>query len=171
MPGHQVLVIACGATKHPTPNGPVRALDLYAGRQFKLAKRLEALGWSVIIMSAKHGLVPGHRPLSWYDTRMSPELSARAARKIRTNPRHSAACWTWHAYCQGADRIVFFGGAEYFSIFNALCSVFAQASHHPDTGRLMCECINIVGQGNGEHFSVLKALVAEEEAAALPLAA
>lgn len=163
MDEHKVLIIACGGKKHSTEAGPLRAIDLYAGRQFGLAKRLEALGWTVVVLSAKHGLVHADRRLESYDLEMDAKLSKRAVANIETGRSISAAQYA--ALTAGAERVTFYGGTHYFRVWWALDDLCGPATYDAD-GRRACEKEHIVGAGCGDHYSVLKALVEEEEAAA-----
>jgi hypothetical protein len=52
---NNLLIIACGGAKVDPHGQKVAALDLYAGRQFALARRLAASGWDVLILSASAG--------------------------------------------------------------------------------------------------------------------
>lgn len=161
-----VLIMACGKTKRDTANGPLRAIDLYAGRQFGLARRLEALGWRVLILSAKHGLVPADLPLETYDVEMTPQLSGEAVAEIREGRGTTTAAF--ELATAGAARCLFFGGEQYLRVWEALLAAHGTSK----LSRLpRCECEHITGGAIGVHYSILAGLVAEEEIAALPLAA
>jgi hypothetical protein len=168
MTEHNVLFIACGGTKRPTQGRAVPALELYAGRQFGLARKLEALGWTVVVISAKHGLVASYRDLEDYDCRMTAERSEAAVANIRSG--RSVSCFQYAAATAGASRVVFYGGADYFRIWDALHNVAGPRSFD-DAGQRACEVEQIIGQGCGEHYSVLAAIVREAEAAAAAVAA
>lgn len=157
-----VLVIACGATKNPT-TGPVRALDLYAGRQFKLARRLEELGWTVLVMSAGYGLVEGNTLVTNYDRVIDPAYSRKAVAKVRGL---GLSAFIFDNWTSEARRVVFYGGEQYFRIWEALVEVTEIA--RLDRG---VDVTEIVGAGCGEHYSVLAEIVAEAEAQPVALAA
>lgn len=73
--------------------------------------------------------------------------------------------WTFRNWTSEARRVVFYGGEHYYRVWEALVEVtgIAQVSEGVDV-------VEIVGAGCGEHYSVLAEIVAEEEAAAAPLA-
>ena len=139
-----LLVMACGGTKNET-TGKVRAIDLYAGRQFALARKLYAAeGWEVVILSAEHGFISADHQIANYDCMLD---AARVA-EFATDD------FQWHilrVWGQGADRIVFYGGAKYAEVWASAIEAngFAQVGQGKNVEQ-------IVGRGLGDHFSVLK---------------
>jgi hypothetical protein len=148
-PMSQVLVIACGALKNETGGEKVRAIDLYAGRQFDLARRLYDLGWEVLILSAEHGFIPADHRIATYDRRMD---MARAAAFIDDDFQ---AC-IFDTWTRDADRVVFYGGEAYLRVWEGMVERLGLGVIARD-----CDCEHIIGAGCGDHFSVLKDVVAE----------
>lgn len=144
-----VLVIACGAAKVDTAGRAVRALDLYAGRQFEVARRMQAAGWTVVVLSAEHGFIPGDRKIATYDRKMDAARAAElAADDLQT--------WVFHVLTDRAAKVVFFGGETYLRVFDAMTGHTGLAALTSGT-----DVEHIVGGGCGDHFSVLKAVAAE----------
>ena len=151
----KVFVIACGASKNATkPGQRVRALDLYAGRQFGMARRLEAAGWVVMVLSAKHGLIPAAMEIETYDH----EMNAARARELSADGMQAHL---FNAAFTGAETAVFYGGEHYFRVFERMVSKLGVARLDRET---RCEVVSIVGAGCGDHYSTLKEIIAEEGA-------
>jgi hypothetical protein len=146
---HNLLVIACGGAKIDTNGAKVAALDLYAGRQFALARALAAEGWSVLILSARYGLIDGERKVADYDQRLDEDR----AHELATDDLQASLLNVWG---QDAEQIVFYGGGLYRDVFDALIRRTGLAV--VGDGR---DVVDIIGAGCGEHFSVLKEIVAE----------
>ncbi len=140
----RLLVMACGAAKNNVGDREVRAIDLYAGRQFDLARQLYKAGWTVLILSAEHGFISADWKIKNYDRQMD-----------RARAKELAACdFNWHilkCWGQDADEIVFYGGEQYHDVWDAAIDAnnFACVSEGKDI-------VRIVGRGCGDHFSVLK---------------
>jgi hypothetical protein len=144
-----VLVIACGATKNETHGQAVRAIDLYAGRQFEVARRMQAAGWTILILSAEHGFISGDREIATYDRKMTPAI----AREFIADPFHSFILSNW---TNEARQVVFYGGADYWTAFDTIRNNIGLAQVGNDV-----HCVDIVGAGCGDHFSVLKEIAGE----------
>jgi hypothetical protein len=144
-----LLVIACGGTKIDMHGQKVPALDLYAGRQFSLARAMFAKGWSVLILSAKYGLIDGERRIADYDQQMTRERADElAADDLQASLLRVRG--------GDADQIVFYGGGHYRRVFDALIARTGLA--RVGEGK---DVTDIIGAGCGEQFSVLKEIVAE----------
>jgi hypothetical protein len=79
----RLLILACSERKARFTE-PIPAWHLYDGNLFRICKALLARGaWpgdvGVRILSAEHGLIRPDTPISWYDTRMTPDR----ARQLR----------------------------------------------------------------------------------------
>lgn len=144
----KVLIIACGARKVETGGQRMRALDLYAGRQFRLARQLERMGWVVLILSAEHGLIQAAQPIATYDRRMD---AARAEELAGTALQGSK----FGVSVGRHDRCVVYGGALYRGVVAAWAAKRG-VTLEPITGR-----------GIGEHYSKLAELVRNEAGAGL----
>ena len=145
-----VLVIACGDTKHDTAGERVAAIDLYRGRQFALARTLAGAGWDVLILSAEHGLIEAGTPVATYQRTMTPDRADALADDDMQ--AHRLRVW-----CQDARTVVFYGGALYERVFGALVGRTGLARVGDRR-----EVVNIIGAGCGDHYSVLKQIVAEQ---------
>ncbi|MFJ3097907.1 DUF6884 domain-containing protein [Streptomyces hydrogenans] len=74
VPQPWVFIVPCSASKQPTPDGqPIAARDLYTGSYHRAAMRaveaVTATGDTVLVCSAKHGLVTTDTPLLDYDVK------------------------------------------------------------------------------------------------------
>lgn len=147
----RLLIMACGGTKNDVGDREVKAIDLYAGRQFDLARKLVDKGWNVLILSAEHGLIPSYTKIKTYDRLMD-----------RARATELANCdFTWHilkCWGQDADEIVFYGGENYHDVWDAAIDANDFAMIDEDGGK---DIVRIVGRGCGDHFSVLKEIVNE----------
>jgi hypothetical protein len=141
---NNLLVIACGGAKVNTRGRKVKAIDLYAGRQFNLARKMHADGWDVLILSAKHGLITAEMKIGTYDQKMTRERAAELA----ADQMQAYLLRTW---AQEASCVLFYGGEQYDHVFGALISRagLARIGDRRDV-------VNIVGRGCGDHYSVLK---------------
>lgn len=143
----RLLVIACGGRK-AKGRGARRAIDLYTGRQFALARRLMAKGWDVLILSAKHGLIPADTRIARYDE----TLTKAKADELAASEYQAHRLRVWG---ETAPTILFYGGVLYERVFGALVerAGLARAGDRRDV-------VNIIGRGCGDHYSVLKEIVA-----------
>lgn len=87
----RLLIMACGATKRPDP-GPLPATDRYDGPPFRtlratLRARDPADHPTILILSARFGLIRGDTPIPAYDLRLTPPR----ALALRTQARQALA--------------------------------------------------------------------------------
>jgi hypothetical protein len=78
----RLLILSCSQRKS-SASGRVPAIDRYDGPAFRVLQKhlreASAQPPSVLILSARFGLIEGDRPIPWYNHR----LSASAAKKLR----------------------------------------------------------------------------------------
>ena len=113
-----------------------RAIDLYQARQFNLAKELRELNWQITIISAKYGLVDADQVIATYDQKMTLARS----NEILSDDFPDISGTTNYVY----------GGELYRRIVRELDQ----------------NVVEIIGRnrGNGDHYSHLAGIVAEQKA-------
>ena len=84
----RLLVIACTQSKAPD-SGEIPAVDRYTGYGFDVLKaQLASLPADarpdVVILSARHGFIPGDRPIAAYDEMLTPDAANRLKRDAAT---------------------------------------------------------------------------------------
>lgn len=88
----RLLVVSCSKAKRPDP-GVLPAIDRYDGPVFRLLRKARAAGLlggvEVIILSAKHGLIPADWMIHDYDQVMTPARAAELAGTV------SVELWRW----------------------------------------------------------------------------
>ena len=88
----RLLIVACSRAKRPDA-GSLPAIDRYDGpafRQLRRAARVGLLGdVRIMILSAKHGLIPEYWMISDYDQVMTPARAAELAGEV------TLALWRW----------------------------------------------------------------------------
>lgn len=88
----RLLIVACSRAKRPDP-GTLPAIDRYDGpafRQLRRAARAGLLGdVTVLILSAKHGLIPDGWMIGDYDQVMTPARASELAGAT------SVTLWRW----------------------------------------------------------------------------
>ena len=95
----RLLIIACSRAKRPEL-GTMPAIDRYDGPTFRLLRRAARAGLlgdvTVLILSAKYGLIPDGWMIPDYDQCMTPARAAELAGTV------SLALWRWfglHSDC------------------------------------------------------------------------
>ena len=85
---NRLLILACSATKNPTP-GELPAVDRYRpGAYYQMLHQVPRRQWpDIIVLSAPFGFIAGSRPIPDYDQRMTPQR----ARQLRLNPETELA--------------------------------------------------------------------------------
>jgi hypothetical protein len=127
------LIISCSANKL---TGSHRALDLYQARQFKIARQLQDCGWTVFVLSAKHGLISGSDLIADYDQKMDRSRAAELANQLpATFP---------------AGPVYVYGGKLYRDVVKSWADRLGQQQPHELIGR---------NRGNGDHYRALAALI------------
>lgn len=128
------LVIACCAPKleYSAP-----ALELYQNRAFNLVRKTEDIGerFQILILSAKHGLIPAHNVIAPYDQLMTDE------RMNELVQRKCAPLWLRDA----PGEIYVYGGLRYRFVVRTWCKLI---------GRTPRELIG-PNRGCGDHYSAL----------------
>jgi hypothetical protein len=104
----RLLILSCSQRKIPR-RGRLRAIDRYDGPAFRVLRRYLRTctddSLTVLIFSAKYGLIDSRREIRWYDERLSP---ARAA-SLRSQVREAAATvlssrhWRAVGICAGKE--------------------------------------------------------------------
>jgi hypothetical protein len=89
--GPRLLIVGCSARKRPT-NGKAIAWDVYDGNVFRTLKAVDRASHlppdlEILILSAKHGLMPAQTRIARYDQRMSlaraDELASQNRQTLR----------------------------------------------------------------------------------------
>lgn len=107
-----LLVMACSATKVKV-NIPTAAIDLYDGPSYKVLRGalMDArvrTGLTLLILSAKYGIVKPREPLPWYEQRMDKDRAKAIGRSVR-------ALLFAQIEDHRPDRVVLFLGADYMA--------------------------------------------------------
>jgi hypothetical protein len=75
---HRLLVIACSERKAPAA-GLLPAIDRYDGPAFRVLRKFlrehESLAPTILVLSAKYGLIPADREIPFYDCRISRDTA------------------------------------------------------------------------------------------------
>jgi hypothetical protein len=98
----RLLIVSCSRAKRPDL-GSLPAIDRYDGPVFRLLRKARAAGLlgnvEVMILSAKHGLIPADWMIRDYDQVMTPARAAELAGSV------SVELWRWvgrHEDCTDA---------------------------------------------------------------------
>lgn len=88
----RLLIVSCSRAKRPDA-GSMEAIDRYDGPVFRLLRKARAAGLlgnvEVMILSAKHGLIPAGWMIRDYDQVMTPARAAEIAGSV------SVTLWRW----------------------------------------------------------------------------
>lgn len=88
----RLLIVACSRAKRPDA-GSLPAIDRYDGPTFRLLRKARGLGLladtRIMILSAKHGLIPEYWMIGDYDQRMTPARAAELAGEV------TLTLWRW----------------------------------------------------------------------------
>ena len=111
-----LLVIACGSKKIPTKQ-PVEAIRLYDGPQYRMLRKY---GFArpdgpieIVILSAKHGLIPAQEKLTWYNQMMDDDRML----ELIADTDEQATLWE---LAEGRT-VYMFGGALYRTVVSFWC--------------------------------------------------
>ena len=111
-------------------------MDLYQARQFKIARQLQDRGWTVFVLSAKHGLISGSDLIADYDQKMNrsraAELSAQLPEIFPAGP------------------VYVYGGKLYRDVVKSWADRLGQLQPQELIG---------LNRGNGDHYRALAALI------------
>ena len=117
----RLLIVSCSKAKRPDA-GVLPAIDRYDGPTFRLLRRARAAGLlgnvEVMILSAKHGLIPADWMVRDYDQAMTPARAAELAGTV------SVELWRWvglHGECTDAFVNVGQGYAPALAGFDEWC--------------------------------------------------
>ena len=106
----RLLIVACSRAKRPDA-GSLPAIDRYDGpafRQLRRAARVGLLGdVRIMILSAKHGLIPEYWMISDYDQVMTP------ARAAELQPSVALCLWGWFHNWSGCYDVFINVGRSY----------------------------------------------------------
>ncbi len=114
----RLLILACSQRKNPA-RGKLPAIDRYDGPVFRVLRkysREDAANLpTVLILSAKHGLIAADREIPDYDRRLSSESAERLRPQVLKTASQVLSACQWHriAICAGkAYRVALAGIAE-----------------------------------------------------------
>ena len=104
-----LLILGCSATKRPNPE-PMAAVERYDGPLYRVLRgwmrRTPVTAWpTVLVLSAKYGLVTGWYSISDYNQRLT------FARTLELRPR--VAYRIYNSYPGPYDRVYISMGAQY----------------------------------------------------------
>jgi len=104
----RLLIIACSQRKTPLKR-PVPAIDRYDGPAFRVLRRYlradNAIVPTVLILSAKYGLIAADRKIRDYDRRLSRAVARELQPHVLEAARDVLGAKIWHAVgiCAGRD--------------------------------------------------------------------
>ena len=113
----RLLILACSQRKTPA-KGHLRAIDRYDGPAFRVLRkylRETADGaLSVLILSAKYGLIESERAIPCYDQRLSDASAAKLRPQVREAARRVLGSRQWQAVglCAGKEYRSVLGGLD-----------------------------------------------------------
>jgi hypothetical protein len=121
----RLLILSCSERKATAPDR-LPAIDRYDGPAFRVLRKYLRDGLpgvpTVLILSAKYGLIAAERRIPWYNQR----LSASSAKTLRPGVLETARCvlgsrpWRSVAVC---------AGKEYRSALDGLAELLPQGAH------------------------------------------
>ncbi len=156
-----MIILACGGAK---AQGIKTAIDLYLGRQFGEFRkrgihgdlRTDAdLGFDVMVLSAKHGLVCDWQKMADYDEKMTP---ARAAELTEDELQ----LFLFNMHSRDASEVHVYGGALYRDVIAAWTEKLADLCVTMDLP-MPTILFDLVGEGRGcgDHYRALQGLLAD----------
>jgi hypothetical protein len=105
---NRLLVMACSQRKNPA-KGVLPAIERYDGPAFRvLRKYLREEGGkalSILVLSAKYGLIPANRKIPDYDCRLSRASAEKLRPQVLEMARHTlqSLCFRAVGVCAGKD--------------------------------------------------------------------
>lgn len=144
----RLLVVACSQRKREDP-GPLPAIECYDGGAFRVIRKLKREGkWpdglTLLILSAKYGLIEGERHITPYDLRMT---TARAADLSGNTEKQLVKV----VKAQGIGEIYFALGKDYLPAIGETASKLSQVDIQIAEGRI------------GQRLSELKSWITQIE--------
>ena len=113
----RLLVIAC-SQKKTLGDEPAPAIERYDGPAYRVLRKylreFPSDAPSVLILSAKFGLIPSDHPISPYDCRLSKESALELRPRVMESARNVLGQRTWGAIavCAGKDYRIALDGFE-----------------------------------------------------------
>jgi len=112
----RLLILSCSQRKAPA-KGRLPAIDRYDGPAFRVLRKYLRAGSAgvptVLILSAKYGLIDSERKIPWYDRRLSTASAVRLRSQVLETVRRVLGSRRWWAVGVCA-------GKEYRSALNGL---------------------------------------------------
>lgn len=106
----RLLIVSCSKAKR-SDAGVLPAIDRYDGPVFRLLRRARAAGLlgnvDVMILSAKHGLIPAEWMIHDYDHVMTPARASELAGTV------SVELWRWEGLHEECDDVFVNVGQSY----------------------------------------------------------
>lgn len=137
----RLLILACSQRKTPAKRH-LRAIDRYDGPAFRVLRKYlrenAESSLSVLILSAKYGLIESERVIPWYDQRLSHASADRLRPQVLETARRVLGSHPWHA-------VGLCAGKEYRSVLGGLTEVL------PAGVRL-----ELLGGGLGKRLAALR---------------
>jgi hypothetical protein len=104
----RLLVLSCSQRKI-LANRPVPAIDRYDGPAFRVLRKyrreVHDPGLTVLILSAKHGLIGAERPIAYYDCRITQAAASAMRPSVLRRARRVLGSRQWEAIglCAGKE--------------------------------------------------------------------
>jgi hypothetical protein len=146
----RLLILSCSERKATTP-GQLLAIDRYDGPAFRVLRkylREDSPGApTVLILSAKYGLIAAERKVPWYDQRLTTAGAALLRPQVLQAARHVLQSQAWRAVGVCA-------GKEYQAVLHGFSDLL------PAGVRL-----DLLGGGLGKRLSALRDWLREDSTA------
>jgi hypothetical protein len=113
----RLLVIAC-SQKKTLGDDPVPAIERYDGPAYRVLRKylreFPDAAPTVLILSAKFGLIPSDHPTPPYDCRLSKKIALDLPPRVMESAREVLGSRTWNAIavCAGRDYRIVLDGFE-----------------------------------------------------------
>ncbi len=78
----KLLIIPCSKVKKNLVNTP--AVDLYDGPFFRMIRKYRSKDFDILVLSAKYGMIEGHKKISYYNQKMTSERAKELSNEIHS---------------------------------------------------------------------------------------
>jgi hypothetical protein len=137
----RLLILACSQRKNPV-RGRLRAIDRYDGPAFRVLRKYlrddSSEFLTILVLSAKYGLIESGRMIPWYDHRLSGASAGRLRPRVLNTARQFLRSHRW-------KTIGVCAGKEYRSALTGLADLI------PAGARL-----DVIAGGLGKRLAALR---------------
>lgn len=137
----RLLILSCSERKATAP-GRLPAIDRYDGPAFRVLRKYFREGSpgaaTVLILSAKYGLIAAERKIPWYDQRLSASMARTMRPRVLETARHVLQSRPWQSVGVCA-------GKEYQSALDGLAEFLPQGAR-----------VDLLAGGLGKRLAALR---------------